>query len=111
MIPLTAKQRDLLAFLQSCGRTPSFDEMRLALGLRSKSGVHRLIEGLEERGFIRRVPNRARAIELVPNPHLPRTLSGFGTTELAREARRRGLYLGHIQRDAKGHRKFVEVAL
>ena len=69
---LTAKQRELLLFidqrLQSDGISPSFDEMREALDLKSKSGVHRLISALEERGFIRRLPNRARALEVVKRP-------------------------------------------
>jgi repressor LexA len=69
---LTAKQRELLSFiddrLKQDGVSPSFDEMREALDLRSKSGVHRLISALEERGFIRRLPNRARALEVVKLP-------------------------------------------
>lgn len=69
---LTAKQRELLLFidgrLKEDGVSPSFDEMREALDLRSKSGVHRLISALEERGFIRRLPNRARALEVLKLP-------------------------------------------
>jgi repressor LexA len=69
---LTAKQRELLLFiddrLKEGGVSPSFDEMREALDLKSKSGVHRLISALEERGFIRRLPNRARALEVVKLP-------------------------------------------
>src|SRR4051812_3929028 len=69
---LTVKQRELLMFIdQRLGQTgisPSFDEMREALDLKSKSGVHRLISALEERGFIRRLPNRARALEVVKLP-------------------------------------------
>jgi repressor LexA len=69
---LTAKQRELLLFiderLKSNGISPSFDEMRDALDLKSKSGVHRLISALEERGFIRRLPNRARALEVLKVP-------------------------------------------
>jgi repressor LexA len=69
---LTAKQRELLVFIDSRlkqnGISPSFDEMREALDLKSKSGVHRLISALEERGFIRRLPNRARALEVVKLP-------------------------------------------
>jgi repressor LexA len=69
---LTAKQRELLLFidnrLKDEGISPSFDEMREALDLKSKSGVHRLISALEERGFIRRLPNRARALEVVKLP-------------------------------------------
>jgi repressor LexA len=69
---LTAKQRELLLFvnqrLGETGVSPSFDEMREALALKSKSGVHRLISALEERGFIRRLANRARALEVVKLP-------------------------------------------
>jgi repressor LexA len=69
---LTAKQHELLIFidkrLRESGISPSFDEMREALDLKSKSGVHRLISALEERGFIRRLPNRARALEVVKLP-------------------------------------------
>lgn len=69
---LTKKQRELLLFinerLNSDGVSPSFDEMKEALGLKSKSGIHRLITGLEERGFIRRLPHRARAIEILRLP-------------------------------------------
>lgn len=71
---LTAKQRELLLFihgrLHESGISPSFDEMRAALDLKSKSGVHRLISALEERGFIRRLPNRARALEVVKLPEV-----------------------------------------
>lgn len=69
---LTQKQMELLTFvngrLKETGVPPSFDEMKDALELRSKSGIHRLIKALEERGFIRRLPNRARAIEVVKLP-------------------------------------------
>src|SRR5205823_4396564 len=69
---LTHKQRELLLFiherLKEKGVPPSFDEMKDALDLRSKSGIHRLITALEERGFIRRLPNRARAIEVIKLP-------------------------------------------
>ncbi len=69
---LTKKQRDLLNFihkrLQRDGVPPSFDEMKEALDLRSKSGIHRLITALEERGFIRRLPHKARAIEILRLP-------------------------------------------
>ena len=66
---LTRKQSELLAYLSNYMEqhdvSPSFDEMRNALGLASKSGVHRLVSGLEERGYIRRLANRARAIEIL----------------------------------------------
>ena len=69
---LTRKQYDLLMFIhkrvQKDGVSPSFDEMKAALDLRSKSGIHRLITALEERGFIRRLPHRARAIEILRLP-------------------------------------------
>ncbi|WP_249689854.1 transcriptional repressor LexA [Stappia sp. WLB 29] len=69
---LTRKQHELLLFiherLKETGVPPSFDEMKDALDLRSKSGIHRLITALEERGFIRRLPNRARALEIVKLP-------------------------------------------
>lgn len=69
---LTRSQYDLLQFLAdnlgNGGRCPSYQEMADALGLRSKSGVHRLILALSERGFIRRLPDRARAIEILRLP-------------------------------------------
>src|SRR5690349_23111731 len=69
---LTKKQHELLMFinqrLAATGVAPSFDEMKDALALRSKSGIHRLISGLEERGVIRRLPHRARALEVVKLP-------------------------------------------
>ena len=71
---LTVKQRELLLFiderLKQSGVSPSFDEMREALELKSKSGVHRLISALEERSFIRRLPNRARALEVLRMPEM-----------------------------------------
>ncbi|MDJ0821440.1 MAG: transcriptional repressor LexA [Paracoccaceae bacterium] len=74
---LTKKQHDLLNFINKRmardGVPPSFDEMKEALDLRSKSGIHRLITALEERGFIRRLPHRARALEIIK---LPDSLSG-----------------------------------
>jgi repressor LexA len=73
---LTRKQYELLRFiherLKESGVPPSFDEMKDALDLRSKSGIHRLITALEERGFIRRLPNRARALEVI---RLPETVA------------------------------------
>jgi repressor LexA len=77
---LTSKQYELLRFiherLKESGVPPSFEEMKEALNLRSKSGIHRLITALEERGFIRRLPNRARALEVL---RLPETVApGFG---------------------------------
>jgi repressor LexA len=69
---LTRKQHELLLYIDKhlgeTGVSPSFEEMKEALDLKSKSGVHRLISALEERGFIRRLPNRARALEVVKMP-------------------------------------------
>lgn len=78
---LTKKQLDLLEFIhkrvQRDGVPPSFDEMKEALDLRSKSGIHRLITALEERGFIRRLAHRARALEIVKLPDAMQTRTGF----------------------------------
>lgn len=69
---LTNRQRDLLGYIEAhifrTGLAPTFSEMREAMSLKSKSGIHRLLEGLEHRGFIRRLPNRARALEIVRLP-------------------------------------------
>lgn len=77
---LTRKQYELLRFinerLKDTGVPPSFDEMKDALDLRSKSGIHRLITALEERGFIRRLPNRARAIEVIKMPEQSASAGG-----------------------------------
>ena len=78
---LTRKQIQLLEFIQARmardGVPPSFDEMKLALDLRSKSGIHRLVTALEERGFIRRLPHRARALEILRLPDNLSKGSGF----------------------------------
>jgi repressor LexA len=79
---LTTKQKELLVFiharLQETGVPPSFEEMKDALDLQSKSGVHRLIMALEERGFIRRLPHRARAIEVIKLPEAIHAAHGGG---------------------------------
>jgi repressor LexA len=79
---LTRKQYELLLFIHrhlgEHGVSPSFDEMKEALSLRSKSGIHRLITGLEERGFIRRLPHRARALEVVRLPENQPATAGKG---------------------------------
>lgn len=81
---LTQKQKELLIFIhdrmQDTGVPPSFDEMKDALDLKSKSGIHRLITALVERGFIRRLPHRARAIEVIKLPDDAQTGSGRGFT-------------------------------
>jgi len=78
---LTNKQYELLIYIndriREFGVSPSFDEMKDALDLKSKSGIHRLINALEERGFIRRLPNRARALEVL---RLPETMAQNGRT-------------------------------
>jgi repressor LexA len=78
---LTKKQLDLLAFIharvQRDGVPPSFDEMKEALDLRSKSGIHRLITALEERGFVRRLAHRARALEILKLPESLDHRTGF----------------------------------
>jgi repressor LexA len=83
---LTKKQHELLRFiherLKEQGVPPSFDEMKDALDLRSKSGIHRLIMALEERGFIRRLPNRARALEVVRMPEA--SIPGVGVAQVQR---------------------------
>ena len=94
---LTRKQHQLLIFinqrLDETGVSPSFDEMKEALGLKSKSGIHRLITGLEEREFIRRLPHRARALEVLRLPDdvsvragqkfSPRVIEGGGAARKA----------------------------
>ncbi len=96
---LTQKQKDLLVFiserLEQTGVPPSFDEMKDALSLKSKSGIHRLITALEERGFIRRLPHRARALEVLKLP-------GSETAAKAQPSGRENLRL--IEGGAKGRR-------
>ncbi len=111
---LTRKQHELLMFIhermKESGIPPSFDEMKDALDLRSKSGIHRLITALEERGFIRRLPNRARALEVIKlpdsmNPSLGGRLARFEPSiidgDLGRVANKRhqglGQDLGNMQ--------------
>lgn len=76
MIGLTRRHYQLLSFItefieKNDGVPPSFDEMKDGMELRSKSGIHRMIRALEERGYIRRLPNRARAIEVLAHPKRP----------------------------------------
>ena len=71
----TKRQSDLRAFLKqeaAEGRSPTFNEMRAAIGQKSKAGIFRLVKGLEERGFIRRLPNRVRAIEVIDQSEFSR---------------------------------------
>jgi repressor LexA len=103
---LTRKQRDLLEFIhkrmQKDGVPPSFDEMKEALDLRSKSGIHRLITALEERGFIRRLAHRARAIEIVKMPDAMGGGSGSGFSPRVIEGDRRAPPRGAMQVDIAG---------
>jgi len=100
---LTRKQHELLLFinqrLQEDGVPPSFDEMKDALDLKSKSGIHRLITALEERGFIRRLPNRARALEVL---RMPDTLSPRPAPQQIEPARPRGFSPSVIRGDLDG---------
>jgi repressor LexA len=91
---LTRKQYELLMFIQerlaASGVSPSFEEMKEALGLKSKSGIHRLISGLEEREFIRRLPHRARALEILKLPENAESAglgsrAGFSPTVISNE--------------------------
>lgn len=93
MIGLTPTQAQLLQFIVSRGaqNCPSFQEMMEFMGLRSKSGVHRLITALEERGFIRRLPNRARCIEILPQTE--NMLRDATTRELVKELQYRGYFV------------------
>ena len=97
---LTKKQYDLLMFIhkrvQKNGVSPSFDEMKAALDLRSKSGIHRLITALEERGFIRRLPHRARAIEILRLP------DNIEDTRSARGGFRPAVIDGDLAREDRG---------
>jgi repressor LexA len=94
---LTLKQKELLMFIhqrvQETGVPPSFDEMKDALDLKSKSGIHRLITALEERGFIRRLPHRARALEILRLPESMLETPG---------ARRRGTFLPSVIEGSRG---------
>ena len=86
-VMLTKKQKELLDYLTTHAEKhdvpPSFDEMRDALGLASKSGIHRLVSGLEERGYIRRLANRARAIEILKPVNAAADAIGRGVTAAA----------------------------
>ena len=96
---LTRKQHELIRFIQTrleeTGVSPSFEEMKEALDLKSKSGVHRLISALEERGFIRRLPNRARALEVLKDPE--DITRGLARSVVARQANDAGSLLASRQ--------------
>ena len=84
LVMLTKKQLELLTFLKNHLKkndvSPSFDEMKDALNLKSKSGIHRLVSALEERGFIRRLPNRARAIEIIKTTAIEPSIKSVNET-------------------------------
>ncbi len=100
---MTSKQKQLLLFIndriEATGVPPSFDEMKEALDLKSKSGIHRLIMALEERGFIRRLPHRARALEVMK-------VLERGRTSVPDAERRRGGFMPTVIEGTK--RSFVE---
>lgn len=111
---LTPKQKELLVFiherLKETGIPPSYDEMKEALDLRSKSGIHRLITALEERGFIKRLPHRARALEIIKLPEASQpsfkrqATSGFSPSVIEGSGRR-----GFNDSDNSGYRLGVPV--
>jgi repressor LexA len=105
---LTHKQHELLRFiherLKETGVPPSFDEMKDALDLRSKSGIHRLITALEERGFIRRLPNRARALEVMK---LPESVGGRPSPRFAPSVIEGSLGRVRPREDGSGERMFT----
>lgn len=90
---LTQQQADLLGYLRNSDRTPSYAEMARAIGLKSRSGIFRLIEALETRGFIERLPNKSRAVRLLEEPRLwsDVSLRSVSTSNLIGELRRRGV--------------------
>lgn len=101
MIGLTRRQRELLTYIQRYmasrdGIAPSFEEMTKAMGLASKSGIHRLIEALVDRGHLQRLPNKARSITL----GIPNDLEGFETGALLDELTRRGFEVSINSRKA-----------
>jgi SOS-response transcriptional repressor LexA len=118
---MTRRELNLLEYIKeyisAYGLPPSFQEMMEAFGLKSKSGVHRMVKNLEEQGYIRRLPMKARCIEVVENPTLPTDPSNFSIKQLAAEAKRRHLVLGHLYSDtfvnSAGHvqkvKRFVEI--
>ena len=107
---LTRKQHQLLMFindrLEADGVSPSFEEMKEALGLKSKSGIHRLIMALEERGFLRRLPHRARALEVMK---MPESASGAGTVA-AKPGKTSNVVSANFKKPRPVHQPVVEQA-
>ncbi|NQV48263.1 MAG: transcriptional repressor LexA [Rhodospirillaceae bacterium] len=116
---LTKKQYELLVFidrkLKDTGISPSFDEMKDALGLASKSGIHRLISGLEERGFIRRLAHRARALEVLrlPDnaPGAAANVSGFSPNVIKGEFKISGASQNSAEKSSGAASEAVELPL
>jgi len=106
---LTVRQNAVLNFIRTyyneLGIMPTFEEIRLGCGMSSKSGVHNVVEALVERNHLRRIPNRARALELIKDPHLGVDLATATDVDLAREASRRGYMMLKITHElARGVR-------
>jgi SOS-response transcriptional repressor LexA len=91
-LPLTEKQEQLWRYIASCERSPSVDEMGAAIGSKSRGYIHQTIKALEERGYVRRIPNRARSV-VAHDPSKP-ALANVRTSELLAELERRGILLG-----------------
>ena len=94
---LTTHQANLLAFLRSSERTPSYAEMTRAIGLKARSHIYKILNGLEDRGYIERLPNKSRAVRLLAEPRAwhedEMPLSEYKTERLLDELRRRGVKL------------------
>ncbi len=110
---MTPNEHALLGFIRlykdKHGYAPSFSEMATASQLKSKTGIYRRLQSLEEQGFIRRMRYKTRAIEIVENPTLPINIESYTQRGLALEANRRGLVLGRIVTWESGSRTFVEI--
>jgi repressor LexA len=109
---LTKKQRDLLVYIndyiQKTGLSPSFEEMKQGLDLKSKSGIHRLINALVERGFLARLPNKARALEVVKLPENVPQQAGGSTREAVPSPKRANATVSNFK--ASGERAMPEMA-
>lgn len=109
---MTKRQLELLQFIkifiETNGYSPSYEEMKQAIGISSRSSVWRLVSELEAQGRVRHLHGKARTIELVKDPELP-TLTYVPTGELASEARRRHLVLCHKMRDEFGSVVYQEI--
>lgn len=111
---MTPRQKELLDFIKRYqhdhqGVSPTFIEMREGIGMKSKSGVSRVLQSLEEQGFIRRLHKRHRAIEIIDRSASTLALRQYSNSELMREAERRGLVLGRILNFPDGKRAFAKI--